>query len=240
MHAWLGWRRRIGALFTSNDARADVLRERSPRVLRPLVALPRVLGGSPPFEQHDYALTLMRVYTPEALPRLLTSFQTPDATLARAWAQVTSPAATAAERVQQLISQRQILDEEDRRPGASLPSPAAAVAGGGGAKGAAASSGWSAPVSFSRASACFVDAHRTALRRWLDSPIVCAPLAYHNALANAVPSIDERRSGLLELLRHHAYCDPLEALRISIDKQALPIVQFCAATLSTHTSCSLG
>ena len=136
----------------SNGAHADVLRERFPRVLRPLVTLPHVVDGSPPFEQHDYTLALMRVYTPEALPRLLASFQTPDATLARAWAQVTSPAVTAVERVQQFISQRQILDEEDRRPDASLPSPAAVVVGGSGAKGAAASSGWSAPVSFSRAS----------------------------------------------------------------------------------------
>ena len=103
----------------------------------------------------------MRVYTPEALPRLLASFQTLDATLARAWAQIASPAATAAERVQQLISQRQILDEEDRRPGASLPSPAIVVnGGGGGAKGASAPSSWSAPVSYARASACFVDASR--------------------------------------------------------------------------------
>ena len=210
----------------SNDARADLLRERFPRVLRPLVTLPRVVDGSPPFEQHDYALTLMRVYTPEALPRLLASFQTLDATLARAWAQITSPAATAAGRVQQLISQRQILDEEDRRPGASLPSPAIVVAGGGGAKGASAPSSWSAPVSYARASACFVDASRTALRRWLDSPIVCAPLAYHNTVANATPSIDERRSGLLELLRHHAYCDAQEALRVALDKQALPVIQF--------------
>ena len=68
----------------SNDARADLLRERFPRVLRPLVTLPRVIDGSPPFEQHDFALTLMRVYTPEALPRLLASFHTLDATLARA------------------------------------------------------------------------------------------------------------------------------------------------------------
>ena len=157
----------------------------------PLLTLPRVVNGSPPFERHDYALALMRVYTPEALPRLLASFQTPDATLARAWAQITSPAATAAERVQQLISQRQILDEEDRRPSASLPSPAAAAASRGGAKGIAALSGWSAPVSFSGASACFVDAHRTALRRWLDLPIVSAPLACHTAAANVVPSIDE-------------------------------------------------
>ena len=175
----------------SNDARADVLRERFSRVLLPLLTLPRVVNGSPPIEQHDYALALMRVYTPEALPRLLASFQTPDATLARAWAQITSPAATAAERVQQLISQRQILDEEDRRPSASLPSPAAAAASRGGAKGIAALSGWSAPVSFSGASACFVDAHRTALRRWLDLPIVSAPLACHTAAANVVPSIDE-------------------------------------------------
>ena len=84
----------------SNDARADVLCERFPRVLRPLVTLPRVVAGSPPFEQHDYALTLMLVYTLEALPRLLASFQTLDATLARACAHVTSPAATAAGRVQ--------------------------------------------------------------------------------------------------------------------------------------------
>ena len=139
-------------------------------------------------------------------------------------AQVTPPAATAAERVQQLISQRQILDKEDRRPGASLPSPTAAVAGGGGAKGAAASSGWAAPVSFSRLAACSVDAHRTSLRRWLDSPIVCAPLTYHNTPANAAPSTDERRSGLLEMLRHNAYCDPLSALRISVNKQALPVL----------------
>ena len=34
----------------SNDARADLLRERFPRVLRPLVMLPRVVDGSPPFE----------------------------------------------------------------------------------------------------------------------------------------------------------------------------------------------
>ena len=218
-----------------------MLRERFPRVLRPLVMLPRVVDGSPPFEQRDYAMPFMRVYTPEALPRLLASFQTPDATLARAWAQVTSPAATAAERVQQLISQRQVLDEEDRRPGASLPSPAAAVASEGGAKSAAASSGWSAPVFFSRASACFVDAHRTSLRRWLDSPIACAPLAYHSAAANVIPKIDERRSGLLELLRHHAYCDPLEAPHVSVDKQALypSCSSSCAVTLSTRTSCSL-
>ena len=124
----------------------------------------------------------MRVYTPEALPRLLASFQPLDATLARAWAHIAAPAATAAERVQQLISQRQILDEEDRRPGASLPSPAAAIAGGGGAKTAAASAGWVAPVSFSRGSVCFVDAHRIALRRWLESPIVSgAACISHNA-----------------------------------------------------------
>ena len=161
----------------SNDARADVLRERFPRVLRPLVTLPRVVDGSPPFEQHDYALTLMRVYTPEALPRLLASFQTPDAALARAWAQVTSLAATLAERVQQLISQRQILDEEDRRPGASLSAPAAVVAGGGGAKSAVASSGCAAPVSPTRAPRfasstrtaprfVAVSTHRSPVRRW--------------------------------------------------------------------------
>ena len=49
---------------------------------------------------------------------------------------------------------------------------------------------------------------------------------YHTTAANVVPSIDERRSGLLELLRHHAHCDTLEALHVSIDKQALPVVQF--------------
>ena len=149
----------------SNGARADVLRERFPRVLRPLVALPRVVDGSPPFEQHDYALALMRVYTPEALPRLLASFQTLDTTLARAWAQITSPAATAAGRVQQLISQRQILDEEDRRPGASLPSPAIVVAGGGGAKGASASSGWSAPVSYALVDRRSRVRHRVVIRQ---------------------------------------------------------------------------
>ena len=66
----------------SNDARADVLRERFSRVLLPQATLPHVVNGSPPFEQHDYALALMRVHTrltPEALPRLLASFQTPDA-----------------------------------------------------------------------------------------------------------------------------------------------------------------
>ena len=49
---------------------------------------------------------------------------------------------------------------------------------------------------------------------------------HHNTPANVAPSIDERRSGLLELLRHHAYCDPLEALRVSVDKQPLPVLQF--------------
>ena len=113
-----------------------------------------------------------------------------------------------------------------RKKEPSLPSPAIVVAGGSGVKGASASSSWSAPVSYARVSACFVDASRTALRRWLDSPIVCAPLAYHSTVANATPPIDERRSGLLELLRHHAYCDAQEALRVALDKQALPVIQF--------------
>ena len=47
----------------SIDARADELHERFPRVLHLLVALLRVVDGSPPFEQHDYALaTHARIY----------------------------------------------------------------------------------------------------------------------------------------------------------------------------------
>ena len=46
----------------------------------------------------------MRVYTPNLPLTLLSSYQTLDATVARAWALVASPAATAAERVQQLVT----------------------------------------------------------------------------------------------------------------------------------------
>ena len=222
----------------NNDARADVLRERFARVLRPLPTLSTVLNGAPSFEQHDLTIGLLRAYLPNTPATLLSSFQTLDATIARAWALVASPADTAAERVQQLVSQQQTLEEEDRHPGASMPTSNPATSGGGSSKGSGASSGWAAPVSFSRASACFVDAHRTALRRWLESPIVTAPLALKptplNAAPDHVPSIDEQRSGLLDLLRHYDYSDPLEALRVAIDKQALPVLQFLACRDVEH------